>query len=136
MLRRRRSAGAPHGELNVIPLIDVVFFLLVFYVIASSFTQDRSVPVDRPASAGAAPSTGTAVVVGVLQDGAVQLGGQALPLVGLTAALRVRLAESGSQQVLVVADRTLPTGRLLAVMDACRAAGAARVEVAAERTAP
>ena len=52
-MRRRgihRLGGNRHVELNVIPLIDVVFFLLVFYVISTSFDTVEAVPIDRPAS--------------------------------------------------------------------------------------
>ncbi len=134
MLRRRRTASGPHGELNVIPLIDVVFFLLVFYVIASSFTKTSAVPVERPASSRATGVAGSVLIVGVLADGGVQVDGRTLPLTSLATTIRAKLTATGGHQVVVVADRSLATGRLLAVMDACRNGGAQRVEVAAERT--
>jgi biopolymer transport protein ExbD len=134
--RRRRTADSPSGELNVIPLIDVVFFLLVFYVIASSFTKTTAVPVDRPASSRAAGVGGSVIMVSVLQSGSVELDGKTFPLVSLPPAIRSRLSDAHSTQVIVVADRALPTGHLLAVMDACRNGGAQRVEVAAERKSP
>ena len=134
--RRRRRATEPHTELNVIPLIDVVFFLLVFYVISTSFSRTASVPVDRPVSSHATGAAGAVVLVAIMRDGSVQIGAQTVVAAALVTAVREHLRDQHSNHVVVVADRTLATGRLLAVMDACRSAGASRVEVAAERALP
>jgi biopolymer transport protein ExbD len=133
-MRRRswqRHGPTGHVELNVIPLIDVVFFLLVFYVISTSFAQESAVQIDRPASASAAAVTHGFVPVAILKSGAVQLGSQVTSLAQLPGALSAALAQAGSDHVLVLADREATTGLLLQVMDACRAGGAANVDVAA-----
>lgn len=131
MIRTRRRATHGPIDLNVIPLIDVVFFLLIFYVISTSFVQETAVRLDRPGSAAAAPVTGGFTAVAVVPGGLVQIGERVTDLAGLEAALRPVLEGAATRTVLVIPDRSVPTGLLLAVMDGCTAAGATSVEVAA-----
>lgn len=122
-----------HVELNVIPLIDVVFFLLVFYVISTSFAPEASLAIERPVSAQAQTIAGDFLTVAVTASGQIQIGPQSTDLAGLPALVAAALHHGNTLRVLVIADRSLPTGVLLGVMDACSAAGAAEVEVAATR---
>lgn len=131
-MRRRRAWGAQHQvELNVIPLIDVVFFLLVFYVISTSFTQESAVPVDRPASSRATTSDVPSVQVAVTAAGEVLVGSRSVAGSELQAAVSAELARAGATRVVLIADRAVSTGTLLAVMDGCTAGGATSVDVAA-----
>jgi biopolymer transport protein ExbD len=135
-MRRRRLFRHGHQgqvELNVIPLIDVVFFLLVFYVISTSFIQESAVTIDRPHSSQAEMVSGSFVPVAVVKSGAIHVGDQVVDLRSLTDEVHVALDRSGSGRVLVIPDREVPTGLLLDVMDACEAAGAEAVDVAANR---
>jgi biopolymer transport protein ExbD len=130
---RRRRAWVSHQavELNVIPLIDVVFFLLVFYVISTSFTPETAVAVARPQSSQATTSDVPSVQVVVTAGGTLVLAGHQLTTAELPAAVAAELARSGASRVVVVADRQVPTGDLLAIMDGCTAGGAKAVDVAA-----
>lgn len=138
-MRRRRSIRSGHHqhvELNVIPLIDVVFFLLVFYVISTSFTQETAVPIDRPHSSQASVVSGSFVAVAISKTGSIHLGPQVLTLAATSEAVRAALREQAADQVVIIPDQQTPTGTLLAVMDACELAGAASVNVAAQRATP
>ena len=135
-LRQRRRA-ATGVEINVISLIDILFVLLVFFMVTTSFTADTSVDIERPGASRvqAADPAGTLLVAlsaageVVLTGGAV--GGDPVP------AIRRALAENRATRVLLVADRMVPTGRMLEIMDACTAAGAEKVDLAAQaREAP
>ena len=130
---RRRRAWSDHRqvELNVIPLIDVVFFLLVFYVISTSFTPESAVPVERPQSSHATVSEVPSVQVAVTAEGDVVVGSQSVAASEVSAAVGAELGRLGATRVVLVADRRVPTGTLLAVMDACTAGGAGSVDVAA-----
>ncbi len=131
-MRRRRSWSAErHVELNVIPLIDVVFFLLVFYVISTSFTPESAVPIERPQSSTATVSDVPSVQVAVTAEGDVVVGNRTVGAADLPAAVGAELGRVGATRVVLIADRRVPTGTLLAVMDACTAGGAGSVDVAA-----
>ncbi len=134
MRRRIRRRPETPVELNVIPLIDVVFFLLVFYVITTSFVQEAAVPVDRPGSAGATAVTGGFVAVAVTKGGVIQVGERVVDLLALSEVVAAARRDQACDRVVVVADRDVTTGLLLQVLDGCRAGGAGDVQVAA--TAP
>lgn len=135
MRKRSWRSGFSHGhvELNVIPLIDVVFFLLVFYVISTSFAPETGVPIERPSSTRTQAMNGDYVPVAVTRAGVIQIGERSTDVAGLAALVDDALRAGGTTRVLVVADREVPTGLLLQVMDACTAGGASDVDVAATR---
>lgn len=135
MRKRAWKSGFSHGhvELNVIPLIDVVFFLLVFYVISTSFVSQTGVSLERPSSTQAQTLNAAVVPVAVTRAGLIQVGTRSTDLAGLSALVDDALRSGGATRVLVIADRDVPTGLLLHVMDACSAGGATDVEVAATR---
>ncbi len=121
-MRRRawqRHLATGQVELNVIPLIDVVFFLLVFYVISTSFVQETALAIERPSSTQAVALEHAFVPVAILRSGAVQLGGEVLDLAQLSAGLPQALNAAGTTHVVVIADREASTGLLLEVMDRC-----------------
>jgi len=131
-LQRRRQAHPPI-ELNVIPLIDVVFFLLIFYVISTSFVQETAIPLQRPSSSQAVAMNGGFVPVAIVKSGVIQIGPQVVDLDGVADAVRVAMDAGATAKVVVIPDREVPAGLLLQVMDACSAAGAESVDVAATR---
>ncbi len=131
-LNRRRQAHHPI-DLNVIPLIDVVFFLLIFYVISTSFVQESAVPLSRPGSTQASTVNGSFLPVIIVKSGAIQVGPQVVDLAGLRDAVKAGLDEVHTGKVVVIPDREVSSGLLLNVMDACTAGGAASVDVAATR---
>jgi len=132
-LNRRRASHRPI-DLNVIPLIDVVFFLLIFYVISTAFVHETAVGITRPTSSAASRVSGGFVAVAITKGGAIQVGPQVVELAGVRDAVRQALESGQLDKAVVIPDRDVPTGVLLSVMDACSAAGAISVEVAA--TAP
>jgi biopolymer transport protein ExbD len=131
-LARRRQAHHPI-DLNVIPLIDVMFFLLIFYVISTTFVQETAVPVTRPGSSQASVVSGGFVPVAIVKGGAIQVGPQTVDLAGMGIAVQAAMEQGDTMRVVVIPDREVPTGLLLSVMDACTAAGATSVDVAATR---
>lgn len=136
-MRRLSRQRNPPGEivLNVIPLIDVVFFLLVFYVMASSFLREETLQIVRPNSMSATPAEAGFVSVAVTRDGTIQCAGPA-SLATLPTAVRSELARVSANRCVVVADGAVPVQTVLAVMDACRLGGANTVEIAASSEAP
>ncbi len=130
---QRQRSSAPPIDLNVIPLIDVVFFLLVFYVISTVFMQESGVEIQRPTSTQATTLAQGFVAVAIVKSGAIQVGTQRVAEADVRAAVAAALHASGTKRALVIPDRDVPTGLLLRVMDACTAAGATTVDVAATR---
>jgi biopolymer transport protein ExbD len=113
---------AADGGVDMTPMIDIVFQLLIFFLTTAAIAQANRVQLDLPREAGAPdPSpTGPGLVVSILADGSCELAGRSVTMDELTAAAR---AERGRHVPVVRADRSAPGARLNDVIDACRQAG-------------
>lgn len=127
-LTGKRPAAA--AAIDMAPLIDMVFLLLVFYIVSASFTRDNAVSINRPHSQNTHAAPETCLSLALTKNGAVYIDGRRAGR-DRRAALTRALRGQGNKRVLIHADRAVPTGILLAVMDDCRAAGAESVDVAA-----
>jgi len=120
-------------EINIAPLIDMVFILLIFFMATTTFIRDAKLDITRPGAKTAEASDSRAVRVTLGRRG--ELFVDTRPVKPWMLQARVREAISGQriQTVLVVADQRADTGRLVEVVDQCRLAGARDVGVAVER---
>ena len=119
-------------ELNIAPLLDMVFILLIFFMATTTFVRDTMVDLERPGARSAAPSADRAVRVAVGYQGALLIDAMPVTPWMLQARVHEALARGSWDTVLVIADRRVDTGRLVEVVDQCRLAGAAHVGVAVE----
>lgn len=136
-LRPLRDGDHDNDEARVdlAPLIDVVFLLLIFYVVAATVSQSAAVPIQRPSVSQAEALPVRPLQITLSADGAGWLGNQPWQHHDL-ASLRHALGQRQTDQVVIHADERLPSGQLLAVIDTCRAAGADAIAVAADRGQP
>ncbi|MCW8142171.1 MAG: biopolymer transporter ExbD [Planctomycetota bacterium] len=118
------------------PLIDMVFILLIFFAVSTTFTKDMQLELQRPSARSAAPASSKAVRVHVDRGRQVFVDEQPVKPWMLQARVRDLLAASATKKALVVTDRLVPAELLVEVVDQCRLAGAAEVGVATEAGAP
>lgn len=119
-------------EINIAPLIDMVFILLIFFMVSTTFVRDLQLDLERPGASTAAVADTRAVRVQVDRRGSIFLDGQAVQPWMLEGRVRDRLANATLKTVVVTADKSLDTGALVDVVDACRMAGAEHVGLAVE----
>ena len=131
---RPHDADASEASVDLAPLIDVVFLLLIFYVVAATFTQPTAVPINRPTATQAASLPERPVVITLTPDGEAWLGNQLWQQDDMVA-VQQALSERSGGRVLLQADGEVPTKTLVQVIDTCRAAGASSVDLAADRAA-
>ena len=118
--------------ISLTPLIDVVFILLVFFMLASSFLDWRLLPLHAASGTAPAAAEQAPLRVHVAADGGIRLQDRAVEPGGLARALGARLAEAPGRAVVVQPEGDLPLQRLVAVLDQVRAAGASQVTLAGE----
>ncbi|MEW6487127.1 MAG: biopolymer transporter ExbD [Thermodesulfobacteriota bacterium] len=121
--------------LNLTPMIDIVFLLLVFFLLTTHFVEEGGVGLRLPTAESQTERPEEPVTVSVARDGSVYLGTEAVTLVGLVERLRVEVGPGG-RPVVVRGDREAPLQAAVAVLDAARAAGAVRLVVATEHGGP
>ncbi len=127
---RPRAAG-----LNLTPMIDIVFLLLVFFLLTTHFVEEGGVAVRLPAAGSQVEGPGSPVTVTVARDGAVYLGAEAVARGDLAGRLAAAVGPGG-RAVLVRGDQEAPLQAAVTVLDAARAAGASRLVVATENGGP
>jgi biopolymer transport protein ExbD len=129
-------------RIEMLPLIDIVFLLLVFFIYAMlSMAVHRGLPVELPVSSSAVPEKETIVSVTVRHLGAgvsrIMVDEQPVELAGLAALLRQRSAEEmggkdGETGVLLFADRQVDYQQLFRVLDQINRAGLSRISLQAD----
>ena len=118
-------------DLNIAPLIDMVFILLIFFLVTTSFVKESGVDIDRPSAATAAVQEKAAIMIGVTKDNQIYMENRQIDIRAVRANVERALAENPEGTVVIVADKYSRTGVAIEVMDACRMAGAEAVSIAA-----
>lgn len=128
---RRRKRSDDSLEINVTPLLDVVFILLIFFIVTTSFVRELGVDADRPAgSAGAEYEASEVIAIRIEASGQIFVNERAVDIRSVKANVASRLAGSAEVPVIVIADRQADAGLMVRAMDQARAAGATRISVA------
>jgi biopolymer transport protein ExbD len=125
--RKNRSAT----ELNMAPLIDMVFILLIFFLVNTSFVKETGIDVSRPTAATAVTQKSATILIAIDADNRIFMDHREVDVRAVRANVERALAENPEGAVVVVADKTGNTGTAIQVMDGCRMAGAKNVALAA-----
>ena len=115
--------------INISPLIDIVFILLLFFIVTSVFVQETGVEIERPQSSQAVSLDRESIYVAVSADLKVFYGGSEIGLQGIVPTIE-RLSPADDQQVIVQVDGRVPTQFLIEVIDEVKLAGIDTVNVA------
>ena len=130
MRRRQRSAREETG-IDLTPMLDVVFIMLIFFVVTASFVKESGIDVRSPQAATAEQKAAT-ILITITAGGEVWMQKRPIDLRSVRANVGRLLAEHPQSGVVIDADRDARTGVLVQVMDQARLAGATEIAVAAE----
>jgi biopolymer transport protein ExbD len=123
-----------HSHLDIAPLIDIVFLLLVFFMLTSTFLVPEAIELELPESKSAMPTEITPVIVSLNQNGELALNGESIELEQLQQAIKPLIqpskAQDGEAAITLKSDAHTEVQLLLKVMDEIRAAGGTNVGLA------
>ena len=127
---------ARKARIEIIPMIDIMFFMLVFFImITLHMIPDAGLRTQLPSSESAQRLPPPKVTVTLAADGSIAVDGRTMRTADLTALLAKR-ADPAHTVVTVAGAKDAPLQKLVNVMDACRAAGVTQVSLAAQPAAP
>ena len=126
-----RKAKKKNIELNMAPLIDMVFILLIFFLVTTSFVKETGVDINRPTATTATSREKANILVGITEDNRIFMDKREIDIRAVRANVERAIAENPEASVVIVADRESRTGVTIKVMDGCRLAGAKNISVAA-----
>jgi biopolymer transport protein ExbD len=119
------------ARIEIIPMIDTIFFLLVFFMISTlSMTQFKGMPVNLPKAASGQQAPAESAAITIDKDGRLFLNQQAIDKVALGEALRQQLAKNAEMLVVINADDGVQHGQVVEVMDIARGANVAKMAIA------
>jgi biopolymer transport protein ExbD len=131
-LRSLRIEKQP--ELMIIPMIDIIFFLLVFFMMSTLYmVEQHTIPVHLPQAAAAQQEIAKNINITVLQDGKVMFDQEEIPLSLLQKRISIEQAKQPENIFVVRADKEAEYGQFVAVLDELKLSGARRVAVATDR---
>jgi len=128
----RRQSGAI-AEVNMTPLIDMVFILLIFFIVTTSFVKETGVDVSRPSAKTSVKKEHANILISITPNGEVWMDKRQIDRRAVRANVERMHAENPEGSVIILADKEAKTGLLIEVMDQARLAGVANVSIAAER---
>ena len=132
---RTRSRRGEANDIDISPLIDMVFILLIFFMVSTTFVKDMSVDLQRPGAQSATMASTKALRIVIDSSQAVFVDGNPVRPWMIQSRVRAFLEVSDDKQVLVVTDQRVSAEKLIEVVDQCRLAGAQDIGVATEKEA-
>ena len=128
---RKRKEG--EASVDMSPLIDMVFILLIFFMVSSTFVKDMKLDLDRPGASSAKKASSKVIRVYIDNQTDTYIDGQPVKVWAIQGKLRDMLRASTESSVLVITDETIAVEKLIEVVDQCRMSGARDVAVSTKK---
>ena len=134
-MKLRRKLGNPDEpiELNLIPLIDVIMFLLIFFISTTSLMEDSGLSVDKPQAGGASQSESKSIVLAITREGKVFYLGNDIGINGVRPTVK-RLCGKEALPVVLQTDENSLSGTVIRVIDEAKMGGAKDVSLAMDKS--
>ncbi|MEM6707586.1 MAG: biopolymer transporter ExbD [Pseudomonadota bacterium] len=120
------------SQIDLTPMLDVVFIMLIFFIVTSTFVKESGVDVTRPDAETAVPTDASSIQVGIEANNQIWIDKRQVDKRAVRANIEKGLAESPGAAVIIIADALSNTETLIEVMDQARLAGATSVSVATD----
>ncbi len=128
-LRSRRKKE--DTEINMTPMLDVVFIMLIFFIVTASFVKEAGIDVNRPGASTATVKERGNILVAITHNGQIWIDRRQVDIRAVRANIERMHAENPQGTVVIQADENSKNGLLVKVMDAAREAGVEEVSLAA-----
>ena len=130
---KKRHFHEDEAEINITPMLDVVFIMLIFFIVTTSFVKETGVDISRPSSSQAKQVKKGNILGAIKDDGAIWINKQEVDLRAVRSRVEKMHAENPEASAVIIADQGSRTGDLVEVMDQIKSAGVASISIAAEK---
>jgi len=131
-MRRQRRASAEEAEVDLTPMLDVVFIMLIFFIVTASFVKESGMDINRPSAATATLKPRGNIMVAITPTDQIWIDKRQVDVRALRANLERLHAENPQGAVVIQADVDSKNGLLVAVLDAAKLAKIENISIAAE----
>jgi len=132
--RRALTEAEEVNDINVSPLIDMVFILLIFFIVTTTFVEETGVEVDKPQAASSTSLDKNSILLAITAQGQVVYGGQEIGLNGVRPLVK-RMTDQEPIPVIIQVDKNAAAGVVVRVIDEAKLGGAKNVSLASEQGA-
>lgn len=129
----RRHAHTEEAEINITPMLDIVFIMLIFFIVTTSFTRETGTTIIRPLAEQAAALQSGSILIAVRPNDDIWMSRRRIELQEVRQMVERARAENPEGGVVILADRGARIGTLTRVMDQVKLAGVKGVSIAAAR---
>ena len=133
MAARRHRQDKEESELDMTPMLDVVFIMLIFFIVTTSFVKESGINVNTPDAQTAQRQESANIFIAINSDGEVWIDRKPVDIRALRATVARLHAENPQGTVVIQSDEKAHTGVLVQVMDQVRLAGIEKIAVAAKK---
>ena len=132
ILKRKFSKAEDEtSEINLSPLLDMVFILLIFFVVTTTFTRETGVEVRKPKASSATKIKDKTIKIAITREGTIHVHEKQVDLQVLESILKREKSREPNLKTVIIADESSMTGILVKVVDRCNIAGLKNVSIAA-----
>ena len=130
---RRRGPGDEDADINLTPMLDVVFIMLIFFIVTATFIKQAGITVLRPEALTAEQKPTVSMLVAISPNGEIWIDKKRVDPTTVRAHLEKLFAENPKGGLVIQADKESTNEKLMAVLNAARAAGLREVAISTER---
>jgi len=123
------------NEINLTPMLDVVFIMLIFFIVTASFVKEAGIDVNKPEATTAEPQEHAIIFIAISENNEIWIDGRLIDPRAVRPNIERLRAEKGGGAVVIQADKHSFNATFVQVMDAARQAGIYDISIAAERGA-
>ena len=132
MARNKAKAPKDEAQIDMTPMLDIVFIMLIFFIVTASFVKESGITVDKPEASTATKRDKANIFIGIDDRGDIYMQKNKVDKDAVKANLEEMLLENPESTIVVQADARADSGVLLNVLDAAKAAGVKNISVAAD----
>ena len=128
----RRQHKAEEAQVDLTPMLDIVFIMLIFFIVTSSFTKESGIEVNRPKASNAVSKKEASVFVAVTADNTIFIDKRQVDVERIQSTLQGLDIDLKSASLVIQADNLAYNGSVVRVMDAAKGAGITKIALATE----
>ena len=133
--RHLQSQTDAMPDINMSPMVDMIFLLLIFFMVTTVFTKDAGIGINRPQADTAQPLQQDAMILMITEDGEIRHAGQSYQIKQIPNLVKEQLPDKNGS-ITIIADKNAPTGLTVQLIDQCRLGGITDVSIAATTETP
>ena len=131
-MRRRNANQEEDANIDMTPMLDIVFIMLIFFIVTTSFVKEAGIDVSRPSAKTAEKKSQGNVLIAIRSNGEIWIDKRQVDIRSVRASVERLRAANPEGSVVIIADKASETGRGVEVMDQVKLAGVENISIAAQ----